>query len=146
VVEDGSARIDNVGEFVLEQGGQESGWLLAGLVDIETATKALAAANEAHALSIDPHAVDSMIKKLTAMQDELDKVAGESSSIATDTPLGGGYANEVGRINHKVGTQVLTEIVPKLTQAIDDLKAEIDKSRKSYQTVDAASKNTLDNT
>jgi hypothetical protein len=145
VVEDSSVKLDNVGAYAFEKYSQESGagWWIVGLVNIQAATKAVAAATEAQALSIDPHAVDSMLKKLTEMRDEINKVAGKSTRIATDTPLGSGYAEEVGRLNRSLGEQVLSQMVPKLTEAIDDLKAEIEKSRASYHNVDVTYETTM---
>jgi uncharacterized protein YukE len=147
VVEDGGAPIHNAGEFALETYRQESGmgWLLGGLLDLTAATKAFAAANEARALSIDPHAIDSMLAKLTGMQRELEAAANRSSQIATATPLGGGYAEYVGQVNRDVGREVLTRIIPELSRAFDDLKAEIEKSRASYRTVDDAHQGTMNN-
>src|ERR1041385_4484800 len=108
VVEDGSARIDNAGEYALEQYSDETGagWWNLGVIAIEAATKAFAAANEAHALSIDPDAVGSMVKKLTIMQDKLTEAATRSMQIGYGTRLGGGYAQEVGNINKELGRYV----------------------------------------
>lgn len=147
MVEDGSGTLDNAGEFALEKYSRQSGsvWQNIDFVDIVAATKALAAANEAHALSIDPNAVDSMIRKLTAMQDELDKAMAQSFRIASNVPLGGGYAEEVAQVNRRIGGYVVADMVPKLTQAIDDLKMEIERSRASYRNVDAGNKGTIDN-
>lgn len=139
MVEDGEPPIDNAGEFALEQYSRDSGagWWNIGLVQVVAATKALAAANEAHALSIDPHAVDAMLAKLAAMRNQLGDAVARSTLIASHTPLGGGYAEEVGRANRDLGRDVLGRVIPKLTAAIKDLEAEIEKSRASYRTVDA---------
>ncbi|KOX23183.1 hypothetical protein ADK67_21285 [Saccharothrix sp. NRRL B-16348] len=139
VVEDGGAKLDNAGEFALERYGETSGsgWLNIGLYTITAATEEFIAANEAHALSIDPHAVDSMLKKLTEMQDTLDLAAGRSGMIGSSTPLGSGYAEEVGQVNRDIGREALDRIIPKFRQAIEDLKAEIHRSRAAYQTTDA---------
>lgn len=146
MVEDGSAPIDNAGEFALEKLGRESGagWWDLGLINIQAATRAIAAATEAHALSIDPHAVDSMLRKLTGMREELEQGARNASLVGSRTPLGGGYAEEVGQVNRELGKQVLTKTIPQLVQAIDELRAEIEKSRASYQNMDAASQAAMD--
>lgn len=109
------------------------------------ATKALSAASEAQALSVDPNAVDSMIKKLTEMQDALDKVRGKAALLSTRTPLGGGYAEDIGQVNGQLGEQVVNDIIPEMMQAIDDLKVQVEKSRASYQNVDEAKAQTLNN-
>ncbi|MFJ6676459.1 hypothetical protein ACIQMJ_35605 [Actinosynnema sp. NPDC091369] len=146
MVEDGGAKLDNAGEFALEKLSRESGtgWWDIGLVNIRAATGAIAAATEAHALSIDPHAVDSMLAKLAAMRDELDRVTMRSTLVGSRTPLGGGYAEEVGQINREMGNEVLTRIIPQLVRAISDLGAEIEKSRASYQNMDAANQAKMD--
>ena len=145
MVEDGGTKLDNAGEYALEQYSQDSGagWWSVGLTSVTAATKALAAANEAHALSIDPHAVDSMLKKLTDMQDELAKPALQSMQVGYGTPLGRGYAEDIDQVNKQLGRYVFTDTIPKLTQAIDDLKAAIEKCRASYQNVDATNAVTI---
>lgn len=139
MVEDGGAKLDNAGEYALEQysKGTGAGWWSLGLINITAALKAVTAANEAHALSIDPHAVDLMLKKLTLMQDNLQAAAHDSALIASSTPLGGGYAAVIGQLNRDIGHDVTSRAVPQLVQVIDDLKAEIEKSRASYKNVDA---------
>ncbi|MFE9748463.1 hypothetical protein ACFYOT_26450 [Saccharothrix saharensis] len=146
VVEDGGAKLDNAGGYAFEKYSQESGagWWMVGLVDIQAATKAIAAATEAQALSIDPHAVDSMLKKLTAMQDELNVASLASQQLGVLTPLGGGYAERVGQANKEIGTQVAGRFIPKLTQAIEDLKSEIEKCRVHYRHTDAAAEAAMD--
>jgi hypothetical protein len=72
------------------------------------------------------------------MQDELNKAMLKSMQLGTRTPLGGGYAEQVGQFNREIGIQVVSEFVPKLTQAIEDLKSEIKKCRDSYRQMDAA--------
>lgn len=147
MVEDGSAKLDNAGEFALQKLSRESGagWWDLGLINIQAATRAIAAATEAHALSIDPHAVDSMLNKLAGMRDQLTTAATKASQIASSTPLGGGYAEQVGRVNSEIGREVLDQVIPKLSQAIKDLESEIDKSRASYRNVDSAHAGTMDN-
>ena len=58
----------DVGQYALEQYRQDSGGGLAsvltlGLSDVVAATRALSAASEAKALSVDPQAVDSMLSR-----------------------------------------------------------------------------------
>jgi hypothetical protein len=116
-----------------------------GMSDVIAATKALSAASEAKALSVDPQAVDTMLKKLTEMQDTLDTIQRRSFQLSNKTPLGGGYAEEIGAVNGRLGEQVISEVIPEMVTAIDDLKAQIEKSRASYQNVDEAKAQTLNN-
>lgn len=140
----------DVGQYALEQYRQDSGGGLAGVLtlglsDVVAATRALSAASEAKALSVDPQAVDSMLRKLTEMQDALDAVRGKTAYLATDTPLGGGYADEIGKVNGQLGRQAVNEVIPDLVRAIDELKTQIDKSRASYHNVDDAESHTFTN-
>jgi hypothetical protein len=139
-----------VGQYAFEQYRQQAGGGLAslltmGLSDIMAATKALAAASQAQALSVDPHVVDSMLKKLTDMQDALDGIALRAERLTMRTPLGGGYAEEIGTVNAQLGKQVTTEIIPDMVKAIEDLKVQIEKSRASYQNIDEAKSQTFNN-
>lgn len=139
-----------VGQYAFEQYRQQAGGGLAslltmGLSDIMAATKALAAASQAQALSVDPNVVDSMLKKLTDMQDALDKMQRRADVLTMRTPLGGGYAEQIGVVNARLGDQAMSEIIPDMVKAIDDLKTQIDKSRASYQNVDETKAQTLDN-
>ncbi|MFC5055538.1 DUF3558 family protein [Saccharothrix xinjiangensis] len=111
-----------------QQNGSLAGLFTTGLSDIVAATKAVAAASEAQALSVDPHAVDSMLKKLTEMQDALAKVQRQSVQLSNKTPLGGGYAEEIGAVNGQLGEQVVGEIIPEMSRAIDDLDIEQEKA------------------
>ncbi|XVS66325.1 hypothetical protein ACQPYE_09785 [Actinosynnema sp. CA-299493] len=140
----------DVGQYAFEQYRQQSGGglvgtLTLGLSDIVAATKALAAASEAHSLSVDPHAVDSMLRKLTEMQDALGKVQRSGQVLTTHTPLGQGYAEAIGKVNSTLGQQAVGEVVPDVITAIDALKEQIEKSRASYRNVDEAKAQTFDN-
>jgi hypothetical protein len=150
VTGDNGGLTGDVGQYALQQYRQQGGGGLAslftmGMSDVIAATKALSAASEAKALSVDPQAVDTMLKKLTEMQDALDKIVRSSMLLTSNTPLGGGYAEEIGGVNAQLGKQVLNEIIPEMTTAIDGLKSQIEKSRASYQNVDDAKAQTLNN-
>lgn len=140
----------SVGQYAFEQyreqgGGAFAGIFTTGLSDIVAATKAIAAANEAKALSADPNTIDATLKKLTEMQDELGGIREMTSLLNTETPLGGGYAEEVGRFNQQFGKQVVEKIIPDVVKALDNLKAEVEKSRDTYQNVDGGQAGTFDN-
>jgi hypothetical protein len=150
VTGDSGGPTGDVGQYAFEQyreqgGGGLASLLTMGMSDIMAATKAVAAASQAQALSVDPAAIDSMLKKLTEMQDVLLTVQQRSRFLASETPLGGGYAEEIGQVNKELGRQVIGDILPEMTKAIDDLKVQIEKSRASYQNVDEAKSQTFDN-
>ncbi|MFD1149712.1 hypothetical protein [Saccharothrix hoggarensis] len=140
----------DVGQYALKQYREQSGGGLAslftmGLSDVVAAAKALAAANEAKALAVDPQAVDTMLKKLTDMQDVLDGIQADAEMLASQTPLGGGYAEDIGKVNAQLGHQVINEVIPEMVKAIADLKDQVDKSRASYRNVDEAKSETFNN-
>ncbi|ONI93039.1 hypothetical protein ALI22I_00385 [Saccharothrix sp. ALI-22-I] len=147
---DSGGLTNNVGQYALEQYRQQGGGGLAslltmGMSDIVAATKALSAASEAQALSVDPNVVDAMLRKLTEMQDSVEKIRRRADLLTTATPLGGGYAQEIGQVNAQLGDEVVNQVIPEMVKAIDDLKTQIDKSRSSYQNVDEAKAQTLNN-
>jgi hypothetical protein len=132
-------------QYRQEGGGSLMSLLTMGMSDVIAATRAIGAATEAQALSVDPHVVDTMLKKLTEMQDVLDQAIRQAARLAADTPLGGGYAEQVSAINRQVGQQAKDDVLPDLVKAIADLKAEIEKSRASYQNVDTGQSGTFNN-
>ena len=132
-------------QYRQQGGGSLMSLLTTGMSDVVAATRAIGAATEARALSVDPHVVDTMLKKLTEMQDVLAKVRQRASVLTTATPLGGGYAEAVGEVNKQFGTQATGEVIPDLVKAIDSLKAEIEKSLTSYRNVDGGQSSTSEN-
>ncbi|MGZ3142718.1 hypothetical protein ACVDFE_12110 [Lentzea chajnantorensis] len=108
-----------------------------GLSAIVDAGRAVAIAVETQQLSVDPDLVDSMIKKLTAMQDTLGELQQSALDLSADTKLGGGYAEAISQGNRTFGTEA-QKTLKDVYKAIDDLKTQIDKSRASYQGVDQA--------
>jgi hypothetical protein len=141
---------ENVGQYAFEQYREQGGGTLAsiftfGMSDIVAATKAIGAANEAQALSVDPHMVDSMLKKLTDMQDAVEKISRQATRLNAETKLGGGYAQDVSRVNQHLGEQVTNKLVPDMVAAIDGPKTEIEKSRASYQNADGGQAGTFNN-
>ncbi len=126
-----------------QAGGPLIGFMTGGVSTIMAAVKSAAAASEAGALQHDPEAVDTAIKKLENFQATLQKIRHRSSLLATKTPLGGGYAAEVGQVNGEIGQVAQTSVIPDLVKAIDALKVELDKSRKSYRNVEESTSGTM---
>ncbi|NKE59130.1 hypothetical protein FXN61_20860 [Lentzea sp. PSKA42] len=123
-------------------GGTWDGIFGSGLQAVMDAGKAVAVAVETQALSVDPHLVDAMIKKLTAMGDELEKVGARSTVLSQETKLGGGYAEEISRGNRTFGTAG-QQTLKSLAKAINELKTQIEKSRASYHNVDQAGRDSF---
>lgn len=147
---DNGGLASDVGQYAFQQyqpqgGAGLTGLLTSGVGQVVAAAKAVAAATEAQALSVDPHVVDAMLRKLTEMQDALEKIRLKADLLATDTPLGGGYAQEISRVNRQLGEQAVGQVIPTMVATIDDLKSQIEKSRASYQNVDEAKGRTFDN-
>ncbi|WP_439661346.1 type VII secretion target [Lentzea sp. HUAS TT2] len=123
-------------------GGTWDGIFGSGLSAVMDAGKAIAVAVETQQLSVDPHLVDAMIKKLTAMQDELEKVSQRSSELSQETKLGGGYAEAISKGNRTFGTAA-QQSLKDLAKAINELKTQIEKSRASYTNADQAGADSL---
>ncbi|TWP53434.1 hypothetical protein FKR81_05615 [Lentzea tibetensis] len=126
-----------------QSGGSFMGFMTGGISTITAAVKSIAAANEAGALAADPHAIDSAIKKLDDFQVVLQKIATRARVLGTKTPLGGGYAEQVSKVNEEVGLLAQNAVIPDLVKAIEALKVEIEKSRKSYQAVEEGQSTTF---
>lgn len=126
-----------------QSGGPLMGFLTGGISTIMAAAKSVSAASEAGALQHDPQAVDSAIKKLDDFQKVLDRILRRSQRLATRTPLGGGYAKQIGQVNAEIGEVAKNTVIPDLIKAIEELKAELDKSRKSYRNVEEGTSGTM---
>ncbi len=116
-------------------GGSWTDIFSGGFKAVAEASKAVAAAVETQALSVDPHLVDTMIKKLTEMKDALDEVSQKAGDLSADTKLGGGYAESISQGNRTFG-QGAQETIRSMSKALEDLKTQIQKSRASYTAVD----------
>ncbi|MFJ5991246.1 hypothetical protein [Lentzea sp. NPDC092896] len=123
-------------------GGTWDGIFGSGLSAIMDAGKAVAVAVETQQLSVDPHLVDAMIKKLTEMQDELAKILQKRGQLSVQMKLGGGYAEHIAASNTDFGTAAIKQIED-VARAIESLKTQIEKSRASYQNVDQAGSDSL---
>lgn len=113
-----------------------------GVGAIVEAGRAVAVAVETQALSVDPHLVDTMIKKLAEMQSVLQEVQFRSLDLSADTKLGGGYAEKISQNNRMFG-QEGQKTLKSVHDAIEALKTQIEKSRASYKAVDQAGADSL---
>jgi hypothetical protein len=116
-------------------GGTWDSILGGGLSAVINAAKSVAVAVETQALSVDPHLVDTMIKKLTEMGDALEKVSQRAQDLSADTKLGGGYAEAISQGNRTFG-QAAQKTLVDLAKAIEGLKTQIEKSRATYHNTD----------
>lgn len=123
-------------------GGTWDGIFGSGLSAIMDAGKAVAVAVETKQLSVDPHLVDAMIKKLTAMQDEVEKILRKRANLSLQMKLGGGYAENIAKSNTDFGTSAIKQIED-VARAIESLKTQIEKSRASYENADQAGSDSL---
>jgi hypothetical protein len=113
-----------------------------GLQAVMDAGKAVATAVETQQLSVDPHLVDAMIKKLDEMQQELSKIGRRSTDLSADPMLGDGYAQQVSKTNMQFGRDAARQLTD-ISKAIESLKVQIEKSRASYKNVDQAGADSL---
>jgi methyl-accepting chemotaxis protein len=123
-------------------GGTWDGIFGGGLNAIVNAAKSVAVAVETQQLSVDPHLVDAMIKKLTDMKNALEKLQSKALDLSADTKLGGGYAEQISQSNRTFG-QGAQQTLVSLAQAIESLKTQIEKSRASYTNADQAGADSL---
>lgn len=123
-------------------GGSWTDIFSGGFKAVAEASKAVAVAVETQQLSVDPHLVDAMIKKLDQMQQELSKIQRKSNDLSRDTKLGDGYAQDVTKSNMTFGQKTAQQLV-EVAKAIESLKTQIEKSRASYQNVDQAHADSL---
>jgi hypothetical protein len=137
-----SEEVVTSGKIGALSGGSWDGIFGGGLGAIVDAAKSVAVAVETQALSVDPHLVDSMIKKLTEMKDVIDEVGRDAHNLSADTKLGGGYAEEISKGNRTFG-RAAQQTLKDVAQAIDDLKTQIEKSRASYKAVDQSHADSL---
>ncbi|PWK89447.1 hypothetical protein C8D88_102720 [Lentzea atacamensis] len=113
-----------------------------GVAEISTATKAVATGVASGTFSVDPSAVDSMIKKLRDMKDALGEIQRRKQQLTADTKLGGGYAQAISEINKQFGQSAISQITD-IGKAIDSLIEQLEKSRTSYRNVDQAHADSL---
>jgi hypothetical protein len=123
-------------------GSTWSGIFGGGLSAIMDAAKSVAVAVETQALSVDPHLVDAMLKKLGEMQDELGRIQRKREALSFKMKLGGGYAEHIAQSNTDFGNAALKQIED-VGRAIESLKTQIEKSRASYKNVDQAGADSL---
>lgn len=138
-----SAQAYALERYYAQSGGPLMGFMSGGVSTILAAARSVEAAAEAGALQHDPEAVDTAIKKLDDFAAVLEKIARNSAYLATKTPLGGGYADQIGKFNEGIGEAARSEVIPGLIKAISELKVQLDKSRKSYRNVDEGTSGTM---
>ncbi|MFD4642866.1 hypothetical protein ACFWN2_36550 [Lentzea sp. NPDC058436] len=138
-----SAQAYAMERYYAQSGGPLMGFMSGGVSTILAAAKSVEAAAEAGALQHDPEAVDSAIKKLDEFAAVLEKMVRRSDRLVTKTPLGGGYAEQIGQLNREIGQAAKSEVIPDLVKAIAELKAQLDKSRKSYRNVEESTSGTM---
>jgi hypothetical protein len=138
-----SAQAYALERYYAQSGGPLMGIMTGGVSTIMAAAKSVQAASEAGALQHDPEAVDSAIKKLEDFEAVLVKMHRRSRILGSKTPLGGGYAEEVGNFNKKIGEVAGEKVIPDLIEAIRELKAQLDKSRRSYRNVEEGTSGTF---
>jgi hypothetical protein len=116
--------------------------LSTGAADIAAANKAIAAAAASGTFAVDPAVVDSMVKKLSEMAEELGSIRRRSRELSQDTKLGGGYAEVISKSNSQFGETAISQIQDAIRE-INALKTQIEKSRASYQSTDQAHSDSL---
>ncbi|MGW6449583.1 hypothetical protein [Lentzea sp. NPDC055074] len=138
-----SAQAYALERYYAQSGGPLMGVMTGGVSTILAAARSVGAAAEAGAFQHDPAAVDTAIKKLDDFANVLEKIARNAAHLVTKTPLGGGYAEQIGKLNEEIGEAARSEFIPDLIKAINELKTQLDKSRQSYRNVDESTSDTM---
>lgn len=138
-----SAQAYALERYYAQSGGPFMGIMTGGVSTIRAAARSVQAASEAGALQHDREAVDTAIKKLEAFENALRRIQRRSMVLATKTPLGGGYAEQVGEFNKAIGEVADAKVIPDLITAVGELKAQLDNSRKSYRNVEEGTTGTF---
>jgi hypothetical protein len=98
------------------------------------------------ALKVDPQTGDATLKFLSDIQDLVDKMQADVGKIATRTPLGGGFGEEVGRFNQRLATgdsNSAQEVLTKFAEELTRLREAVTMSMASYRSMDNVGAHTL---
>jgi hypothetical protein len=98
------------------------------------------------ALKVDPQTGGSTLKFLTEVQNMTAKMLRQTDNVSVRTPLGGGFAEEIGTFNQQLaagGSNSARELLLKFSEELEQLKRAVAESMKSYAATDSANAGTL---
>jgi hypothetical protein len=98
------------------------------------------------ALKVDPQTGDTTLKFLTEVQNMTAKMLRQTNNAAVRTPLGGGFAQEIGAFNQQLaagGSNSARDLLLKFSAELEQLKTAVAESMKSYAATESANARTL---
>ncbi|WP_188316559.1 hypothetical protein [Solihabitans fulvus] len=102
----------------------------------------LAAAARAGQFAVSPDLAQAMAKQFDDMIDTISLMREKSRILTTKTPLGGGYADQIGDVNAKVG-QLAADLLTDFHKRVQGLRESVLKSVANYRSVDQNATNAL---
>ena len=98
------------------------------------------------ALAVDPGTGEATLKFLSQIQDMADRAQRTCATLATSTPLGGGFGVEVAEFNQRLGAggpSSAQEVLASFGKELERLKEAVIKCMAAYRGMDADNARTL---
>jgi hypothetical protein len=98
------------------------------------------------ALKVDPQTGDATLKFLDEVRNLTAKMLGQTNNVAIRTPLGGGFAEEIGAFNQQLaagGSNSARELLLRFSEELEALKTAVAESMKSYVATESANARTM---
>ncbi|MCP2163463.1 hypothetical protein [Goodfellowiella coeruleoviolacea] len=111
------------------------GGILDGIGDISNKITAVAAAARAGQFAVSPDKAEAMTKELNNTLDTIDQMRSQVEVISRETPLGRGYAEQIGSTNASVG-QTAADVLVEFAQRVATLRDSVRQSVANYRRVD----------
>ncbi|HEV2780722.1 MAG TPA: hypothetical protein VGX25_15135 [Actinophytocola sp.] len=98
------------------------------------------------ALKVDPTTGETTLRFLNQVQDMVDAMLRRSDEVGVKTPLGGGFAEEVGAFNQRLasgGPRSAKEVLTTFRRELEELKAAVAASMAAYRSTEAGNARTV---
>lgn len=98
------------------------------------------------ALQVDPHTGEATLKFLNDIQELTGRLSQQVRRVGVTTPLGGGFGEEIGAFNRRLGaggSNDAQELLARFGAELEQLKNAVAASMKSYQAMDGANAHAL---
>lgn len=98
------------------------------------------------ALQVDPSTGETTLKFLDQVRDMVDTMVRRSDEVGVKTPLGGGFADEVGTFNQRLavdGPNSAKEVLLTFRRELEALRGAVVESMAAYQSTDRANARTI---
>jgi hypothetical protein len=122
------------------EGDGGGGWL-GNVIDT---VDGMVAAAEAGAFAVSPDTGQAIIKQLTEVQDQVDKMLRTGGLGAMRQELGGGYAANIATFNRRVTDDGLSTTLVQFAQELEQLKTAVGRSIGNYASTDGGARTQVD--